>query len=256
MEMLRPAPPVERLKPTDVQALFERYAADHDPRVRDILVERFLPLSRHLANRYFTSVEIDDLHQVAALALVKAIDRYDPTRGIAFTTFAVPTIAGELKRYFRDYGWSVRAPRWLQELSARVDGAVEALSGELGRTPTPAEVAERCDESVEHVLEALSSASAHRADSLDRPAGTEEGSDPYGSLIGSSDDGFERAEQAADIDALLSRLPEREQAILRLRFHDDLVQRDIAARMNLSQMQVSRLIRDSLATMRAQAETA
>src|SRR6478752_5154441 len=121
----------------DVHRLFLRYHSDHDPADREALLERFLPLARHLARRYVTGgADADDLEQVASLALLKAIDRFDPGRGLAFTSFAVPTIIGELKRHFRDYGWSVRVPRALKELSAKVNDAVEALNGELGRTPT------------------------------------------------------------------------------------------------------------------------
>jgi RNA polymerase sigma-B factor len=126
---------------SDVSPLFARYRRDRDPKDLEALVLRFLPLSRHLARRYATSDERDDLEQVAALALVKAIERFDPDRGIAFTSYAVPTIAGELKRYFRDLGWSVRVPRSVQELAARIDAAVEELTGVLGHTPTAEQIA-------------------------------------------------------------------------------------------------------------------
>src|SRR6478752_6027779 len=121
----------------DVHRLFERYHQEHDPADREALLERFLPLARHLARRYMSGgADPDDLTQVASLALLKAIDRFDPTRGLAFTSFAVPTIVGEIKRHFRDYGWSVRVPRALKELAAQVDGALEALNAELGQPPT------------------------------------------------------------------------------------------------------------------------
>src|SRR4051794_30238935 len=150
-------------------ALLERYRLDRDPGDREALVERFLPLAHHLARRYGNGSEREDLEQVAALGLVKALDRYDPSREIAFTSFAVPTILGELKRYFRDLGWSVRVPRALQELAASVEVAVEELTQELGSTPTTSQIAGRCGASVEHVLEARALGSAHFADSLDRP---------------------------------------------------------------------------------------
>ena len=212
-----------------------------------------MPLARHLARRYRASDEAEDLEQVASLALVKAVDRYDPSRGIAFTSFAVPTIVGELKRYFRDLGWSVRVPRSLQEFGARVEHAVEELRAAYGRTPTTFELAEHLGETIERVLEARSISSAHRADSLDRPT-DEDGEVSRGSLIGSVDAEFERIEAAADVERMLDRLPGRMGMILRLRFGEDLVQREIADRVGISQMQVSRQIRDALELLRADAE--
>jgi RNA polymerase sigma-B factor len=234
----------------DVHRLFERYQRTHDPADREALLERFLPLSRHLARRYMSGgADPDDLEQVAALGLLKAIDRFDATRGLAFTSFAVPTIIGELKRHFRDYGWSVRVPRALKELAAQVENAVEELNAQLGRTPTTEQIAERCGVSVEQVLEARATATAHRADSLDRPA-YEDDDEPRGPLLGCEDPSFERVERAADVDRLLAQLPEREQRILRLRFEQDLVQREIAERVGLSQMQVSRSIAQSISALR------
>jgi RNA polymerase sigma-B factor len=234
----------------DVHRLFLRYQQDHDPADREALLQRFLPLARHLARRYTNGgADPDDLEQVASLGLLKAIDRFDPGRGLAFTSFAVPTIIGELKRHFRDYGWSVRVPRALKELAAKVDDAVETLNGELGRTPTTEEIAARCEVSVEQVLEARATATAHRADSLDKPA-FEDDEETVGPAIGAEDPAFERVERAADIDRLLALLPEREQRILRLRFEEDLVQREIAERVGLSQMQVSRSISQSIEILR------
>jgi len=245
------APPGERLRPQDVHRLFERYHQERDPAVREALVDRFLPLARHLARRYATGgAERDDLDQVASIGLLKAIERFDPSRGLAFTSFAVPTILGELKRHFRDYGWSVRVPRELKELAAQVEKAVEELASELGRTPTTDQIAQRCGVSAERVLEARATATAHRADSLDRPLYEDEEEEPR---IGREDPAFERVERAADVDRLLARLPEREQRILRLRFQEDLVQREIAARVGLSQMQVSRTISHAIETLRASA---
>src|SRR3954451_15823339 len=132
----------------DVVELFTRYRRTRAPRDMETLVLQFLPLARHLARRYATAAERDDLEQVASLGLVKAIERFDPERGIAFTSYAVPTIVGELKRYFRDHGWSVRVPRSVQELAARVDGAVETMTAELGHTPTAEELAQRLDAGV------------------------------------------------------------------------------------------------------------
>src|SRR3954451_5906174 len=219
------------------ERLFERYHQDRDPNDRAALVERFLPLARHLARQYGSGGDRDDLEQVASIGLLKAIDRFDADRGIAFTSFAVPTILGELKRYFRDLGWSVRVPRELKELAARVEAAVEELTAELGSSPTTVEIAQRCGVSAERVLEARATITAHFADSLDAPARDEDDDDPRGSLLGHDEPGYRRAEQAADLDRLLSRLSDRERLILRLRFQEDLVQREIAERVGLSQMQ-------------------
>jgi RNA polymerase sigma-B factor len=241
-----PRGPRQRAKDMD---RLTRYQRHRDPADREALAERFLPLAQHLAHRYGNGADREDLEQVAAVGLLKALERFDASREIAFTTFAVPTILGELKRYFRDLGWSVRVPRELQELAARVDVAVEALTRELGRSPTTEQIAQRCDSTVEKVLEARSLGSAHFADSLDHPLrdGEEE---PVGSLIGGEDPGFDRAEQAVDVERMLARLPERDARILRLRFEEDLVQREIAAKVGLSQMQVSRSITQSITALR------
>ena len=234
----------ERGRERDVTALFERYRQG-DEGAKEQLVERFLPLARHLARRYLSGPEREDVEQVAALGLLKAIERFDPHRGLAFTSFAVPTILGEVKRYFRDLGWTVRVPRSIQELVPKVEKATEALTGKLGHTPTAEEVAAYCGVSVEDVLEARGSASAHRADSLDRPV-AEEGEVSRGDLMGDVDPGFAHVEQAVDVQRLLTALPEREQRIVRLRFEHDLTQREIAEHVGLSQMHVSRLLRDAL----------
>jgi RNA polymerase sigma-B factor len=234
----------ERGRERDVTALFERYRQG-DEGAKEELVERFLPLARHLARRYLSGPEREDVEQVAALGLLKAIERFDPQRGLAFTSFAVPTILGEVKRYFRDLGWTVRVPRSIQELVPKVEKATEALTGKLGHTPTAEEVAAYCEVSVEDVLEARGSASAHRADSLDRPV-AEEGEASRGDLMGDVDPGFAHVEQAVDVQRLLTALPEREQRIVRLRFEHDLTQREIAEHVGLSQMHVSRLLRDAL----------
>jgi len=241
----------ERGRERDVTALFERYRQG-DEGAQEQLVERFLPLARHLARRYLSGPEREDVEQVAALGLLKAIERFDPQRGLAFTSFAVPTILGEVKRYFRDLGWTVRVPRSIQELVPKVEKATEALTGKLGHTPTAEEVAAYCGVSVEDVLEARGSATAHRADSLDRPV-AEEGEASRGDLMGDVDPGFAHVEQAVDVQRLLTALPEREQRIVRLRFEQDLTQREIAEHVGLSQMHVSRLLRDALTQLAEQA---
>ena len=230
-------------------ARLERYHRERSPADRERLVEEFMPLARHLARRYHAGGEREDLEQVAALALVKAVDRFDPARGAAFTTFAIPTIVGEIKRYFRDLGWSVRVPRELQELAARVERETERMTGRLGRVPTSAEVAEACGASVERVVEARGTATAHFADSLDVPAGPRADDDPLLARLAEEEAGYSRVEIRADLDVLLAGLPERERRTLKLRFMDGLTQREIAACMGLSQMQVSRILRRVLADL-------
>jgi RNA polymerase sigma-B factor len=229
-------------------ALLERHFRERDPRDREELVQRFLPLARHLSRRYFTAGEIDDLEQVASLGLLKAIDRYDPTRGIAFTSFAVPTIIGELKRYFRDCGWSLHVPRSLKELAAKVDAATEQLMSESGQVPTVEELARRLDTDAERILEARRLRTAHRPASLDVPL-ADDGDLTLVETLATDEDGFERAEDAADLDQLLAALSDRERTILHLRFREDLTQREIARRVGLSQMHVSRLINSSIAEL-------
>jgi RNA polymerase sigma-B factor len=224
---------------------FDHYRRNHDVATREELVQRYLPLARHLARRYKGRGEIDDLNQVAAFALLKAIDRFDPDRGLAFSSFAVPTILGELKRYFRDHGWVVRVPRDVQELKLRLDRMVEAMTGEIGRSPTPGELAERADVSVEQVIEALGAATAHYPDSLDRPL-TDDGEEAINLLVAGTDPGYTQVENAEMVGGLLAALPDRERLILKLRFEDELTQAEIGRRLDISQMHVSRLIRQSI----------
>src|SRR4051812_24049560 len=205
----------------ELAASYARYDGERHPDDRDALVEGFLPLAYSLARRYSAPGERDDLDQVACLGLIKAVDRFDPARGVAFTSFAVPTILGELKRYFRDQGWAVRVPRSLKELAARVSAAVEELSGELGRSPTTEEIAARCGESVERVLEARATATAHRPDSLDQPE-PERGDEPAVSAVGFEEPGYARVERRVDVERMLSGLSEREEMIVRMRFEEDL----------------------------------
>jgi RNA polymerase sigma-B factor len=245
--------PPERTARHDPDRLFARYRRDHDPATRDALVARFLPLAYHLARRYHSGADADDLQQVAAIGLLKAIDRFDPGRGTAFSSFAVPTILGELKRYFRDHGWTVRVPRDLQDLKLRIDGISQTLTGELGRSPTPAELAERANATTEQILEALAAATAHHPDSLDQPLG-DEGHDAIHSLA-AKETGFERVDNAVFVDELLSTLSDRERIILRLRFENDLTQAEIGARLGISQMQISRLIRQAITTLQASPES-
>src|SRR3954469_9754541 len=244
-----------RAPQSDAQ-LLAAYAQTRDPQLREALVERFLPLARSIAKRYRKAEEpYDDLLQVASLGLVKAVDRFDPAREVAFSSFAVPTILGELKRHFRDKGWSVRVPRDLQDLALRLDRTQEELSRELGRAPTPAEVAGRLDVSEEDVLEAREAAHAYRAVSLDRPRTEDDDAGPaVADAMGGDDPGFRRAEDAATVDQLLRVLAPREREVLRLRFSEDLTQQEIGDRIGVSQMHVSRLIRQAIARLGEAAE--
>jgi RNA polymerase sigma-B factor len=236
----------------DERALFERLATGGDARARDELVERFLPLARALALRYQRSHEsLDDLLQVAALGLIKAIDRFDPGREIAFSSYAVPTILGELRRHFRDRTWAVRVPRNLQELSLRVDGMVEALAEQLRRQPCVAEIAAALGVDEEEVLEALHARGAYRALSFDAPRGADEEAPTLADAIGAAEDGFDRAEERATLEALLGLVRPREREVLRLRFEEDMTQAEIGAIIGVSQMQVSRIIRRALERLRA-----
>ncbi|HVR05178.1 MAG TPA: SigB/SigF/SigG family RNA polymerase sigma factor, partial [Solirubrobacteraceae bacterium] len=232
---------------TDAE-LFERLHRDRDPRAREALVERYLPLARRLVRRYqHTDEPVEDLVQVASIGLIKAVDRFDSSRKVMFSSYAVPTILGELKRHFRDRTWSVRVPRDLQELALRVDQTVSRLSIGRRRSPSIAEIARAVQSSEEQVLEALEAMGAYRASSLDTPrsAREEEGESTADSL-GAEDDGYERAEQRASLEPLLARIGQRERAVLDLRFGADLTQAEIGERIGVSQMQVSRLIRQAL----------
>jgi RNA polymerase sigma-B factor len=236
--------------------LFVRYLRQGDPTARDQLVERFLPLARQLARRYQRAEEpLDDLVQVASIGLIKAIDRFDPDREVAFSSYAVPTILGELKRHFRDKRWSVRVPRDLQELALKVDRKVADLSRELHRSPTVQEIAQATEASEEQVLEAMEAAAAYRATSIDAPRGSEDdASDTLGDQMGRDEKGFGLAEDRATLHRLLTTVTEREREVLRLRFEEDLTQAEIGEQIGVSQMQVSRIIRQSLSRLRAAAQ--
>jgi RNA polymerase sigma-B factor len=234
--------------------LLERAGAG-DQAAREALVQRFLPLARQLARRYQRGGELlDDLNQVASLGLLKAIDRFDSDRQTAFSSFAVPTILGELKRHFRDKGWSVRVPRDLQELAVRLDPVSEELARELGRAATPAEIAQRTGTTLEQVLEAREAAGAYRAVSLDRPRDEDDENSDGGLIVGIEDPGFGVAEDAATVERLMRVLSDREREVLRLRFEQDLTQAEIGHRIGVSQMHVSRIIRQAIARLRAAAE--
>jgi RNA polymerase sigma-B factor len=233
--------------------LLLRYHQHGDAAAREELVERFLPLARQLARRYQrTNEPLDDLMQVASVGLVKAIDRFDPDRGTAFSTYAVPTILGELKRYFRDSGWAVHVPRGMQERVMKLDTAAQELHRRIGRSPSPKELGTELGLSEEEVLEAMEAASAYDAVSLEQQKGDpDESKDTFQDSLGTEEERYELVEYGAAIAPTLKALTPRERLILHLRFVEDLTQSEIAERIGVSQMHVSRLIRRSLAQLRA-----
>jgi RNA polymerase sigma-B factor len=237
--------------------LFTRYHEAGDFHARDQLIRQCLPLARRLASRYGRPGEpIDDLVQVASIGLIKAVDRFDPTRGTAFSSFAVPNILGELKRHFRDHAWSARVPREMQERVLQMNAAVERLSSDHGRAPTIQEIAAAINLSVEETLEVIEAAEAYTSSSLDAPAAGAERdeSSTFGETLGEVDERFELIEYRSVIDSTLLALSERERQVLAYRFGDDMTQSEIAARIGVSQMHVSRLIRRALERLRTVAE--
>ncbi len=256
-----PAPTPESAQPSPgageqlagERILLRRYAEDRSPTVREELVERFMPLARRLASRYAGGAEpYDDLVQVASVGLVKAIDRFDPARGTAFSTFAVPTILGELKRHFRDRGWSVHVPRDVQERILKVERALAELPSRLGRVPTVDDIAERLEISDEEVLEAMHASQGHHAVSLDAASSLADGEDPapLSERIGDKELGFETVEYGASIQPTLAEISERDRKVLHLRFVEDMTQSEIAERVGVSQMHVSRILRATLEQLR------
>ena len=235
------------------QALFERLP---DPAARDELARRYLWLAEQLAGRFAGRGEArDDLVQVASLGLLHALDRFDTERGVHFQAFASVTIVGELRRHFRDKGWSIRVPRSLQEASLAINRALGTLWQELGRGPTVAELAARTDLSEETVLEAMDAVQAYSTASLDAPVG-EEGAATLGELVGGSDPSFELSEGWMAIAPAMADLPARERRILYLRFFKDMTQTEIAQEIGTRQMHVSRLLGQALAKVREASERA
>jgi RNA polymerase sigma-B factor len=216
------------------------------------LVERHIPLARRIASRYAGRGEpLEDLVQVAMLGLVKAAQRFDPEVGTDFPRYAVPTILGELRRHFRDACWAVRVPRGLQELTLHVQGAVDQLSRDLGRSPTVAEIANLLEVTEDEVLEALDAASAYSATSLDAPAMKEEPGGPtIGERLGADETALDNVEAREALRKVIARLPDRERRMLTLRFFGEKTQREIAEELNISQMHVSRLLTRTLTRLR------
>ncbi len=236
---------------TENEFLFKQWQRHRDRQARDELIERFLPLARSLARRYIRANEpYEDLIQVASLGLVKAIERFDPDRGFAFTSFAVPTIVGEIKRYFRDTGWALHVDRASQDLARRIIDAQHKISARVGRSPTISELAQYLECSEEEVVEGVQTAEAFEAVSLDAPFQGEEESGSRLELMGEKDAGYEQVESQVVLFAAARHLPKREREVLFLRFAEDLTQSEIAERIGISQMQVSRLLRRSLHRMR------
>jgi RNA polymerase sigma-B factor len=228
--------------------LLVRYHQEGDLAAREELVKRFLPLARDLALRYtYTDEPFDDLLQVACFGLIKAIDRFEPGRGSKFTSYAAPTILGELKRHFRDKGWALHVPRDLQERTLAVSRETEVLSKALGRSPTAREVAAGLGCSVEDVLEAQEAAASYQAASLDAPtARDDDEAAPLVDMIGGEDSAYELVESRDAIATTWKALPDLERQVLELRFTSDLTQREIGERIGYSQMHVSRLLRRAL----------
>ncbi|MBJ7454709.1 MAG: SigB/SigF/SigG family RNA polymerase sigma factor [Thermoleophilia bacterium] len=223
-----------------------------DAAERERLIMQHLPLVRGLARRYADRGEpLDDLVQVGTIGLIKAIDRFEPERGFKLASFATPTILGEIRRHFRDRSWTIRVPRGMQEARAQISHAVTVLSAENGRSPTVREIAESTGLSMDDVLDALAAGSAQRPGPLAAPGS--EGEEDAGAVVGVEERGYEQAEARATLDAGLSELPARERVILHLRFEEGLTQSQIAERVGVSQMHVSRLIRRALDSLRASA---
>jgi RNA polymerase sigma-B factor len=232
--------------------LFKRWRDDRDRRARELLIERFLPLARKLARRYSSSNEpYDDLVQVASLGLVKAVERFDPDRGFAFTSFAVPTIVGELKRYFRDTAWALHVDRSAQERARKIAEARREIGARRGGAPTVLELAEYLECTSEEVVDGLQIGEAFDTVSLDAPRPSDrDAAISRLEAIGDDDERLGMVDDQATIFAAAQHLPKRERQILYLRFNEDLTQTEIAERVGVSQMQVSRLLRRSLQRLR------
>src|SRR4051812_28227509 len=235
------------------RVLLKRYHEHGDTAARDRLAEEMLPLARALAGRYAGRGEpLDDLVQVACIGVMKAIDGFDLSRDVRFSSYATPTVLGEIKRHFRDRTWALHVPRGTQELQLKVAKARDDLTNQLGRSPTVDELAGKVEASMEDVLDALQSAQAHRTRSFDEPAGEDS---TLAESLGTADPELGRAEMRVLLDDAFGVLSERDREILRLRFEEDMTQTEISDRIGVSQMQVSRLIRQALARMRLDIES-
>ena len=242
-------------KKQELRVKFAEFAQTRAAKLRDELIEAHIGLAEYLARRFNNRGEpLDDLVQVASTGLIKAVDRFEPERGLEFSTYATHTIVGELKRHFRDKGWAIRVPRRMQELHLRLGQVINTLNQELGRSPTIAEIAHAAGVAEEDVLEAMEAGQAYRFTSLDAPAPGEDSGGNLGSTIGENDAQFTEVEHRVVLSPLLAKLPARQQTILHLRFFDGLTQSEIASRLGISQMHVSRLLARSLAQLRTDAD--
>jgi RNA polymerase sigma-B factor len=236
----------------DENELFVKFARTRNRQLRNQLVERHMGLAAHVARRFGRrGPSDDDLRQVAFLALVKAVDRFEPDRNVAFSTFAGRTIEGEIKRHFRDNTWTVSVPRSAKEIHLQLRRATDELTQILGRAPTVRQLAERLGVGTDVVIEGIAAGSAYATASLDAPSSV----DGQATELGSEDPGFGYVADTSVVDELIGRLPEREGEIVRLRFYDELTQGEIADRMGMSQMHVSRLLRRSFEQMRRQLDS-
>ncbi|MCZ7590114.1 MAG: SigB/SigF/SigG family RNA polymerase sigma factor [Gaiella sp.] len=238
----------------DFVVLIESYRGG-DEKARDRLVERYMPLVRSLAGRYAGRGEpLDDLVQVGSIGLLLAIERFDTERQVQFTTYAVPTIVGEIQRHFRDRAWALHVPRRMKELSARLTRAIESETAQRGRAPTIAELAEATGAEEDEVVEALQTSEAYSTRSLSQPLGRFGDDETMQDVLGGEDQGFDEVEDGALVEAGLQVLDKRERRIVELRFFDGLTQSEIAAQIGISQMHVSRLLRRALHVMRGRLE--
>ena len=238
----------------ELRELFVSFAETRDERKRAELIEAHIGLAEYLARRFNNRGEpLDDLVQVASTGLIKAVDRFEPERGLEFSTYATHTIVGELKRHFRDKGWAVRVPRRMQELHLRLSTLVSSLNQDLGRSPTIPEIAQAAGVSEEEVLEAMEAGQAYRFTSLDAPVPGEDSGGSLAASLGEVDDSMADVEHRVSLSPLIAKLPPRQQKILHLRFFEGLTQSEIASRLGISQMHVSRLLARSLAQLRQDA---
>ena len=250
--VLEPVAPPAGAPASAERTLVERYYVHGDLAAREELIRRFLPLARKLAARASRGDSLDDVFQVASVAVVKGVDRYDPQRGVALSSYLVPTIAGEIKRHFRDFNWAMHMPRDMHDRMMSARSAGDVLWQRLGRAPTPSELAAELGVTVEEALELYETASAMVVRSLDAPReahGEDDGGD-LASTIGDVDAHYEMIDERSALAAGLRALPARERLILKLRFEDDMLQHEIAERVGISQMHVSRLLRRALDRLR------
>jgi RNA polymerase sigma-B factor len=243
----------EDLRDPPVAEWFIEYRSTGDRRLRNQLVEHHLHVADYFVKRYSRrGVPSDDLRQLALMAIIHAVDRFDPEMGVAFSTFASRTIEGEMKRYFRDRTWSVRPPRRAQELHLELRKVDEELTHSLGRSPTIAELSKALDVSEDHVLEALEAGVAHQATSLDQPSpGDEDGAPRSDRLLATTDSGYQQVDHEIIVHELIADLPERERTIIYLRFFENLTQPEIAERVGVSQSYLSRILRRTLLDLRS-----